>query len=282
MSKANYKKKKKKNNKKKVYKRVVKKSNIKSTSKTVNKKEVINKETENKDITQEVTPLKDIKKYNLTLIYFIIILYYEFLYQIFTFGIANLFSSKTLYYLVFDIIISIILNYLSKLFNYKVNKRVSISIVLILGIYYFASYLFKSVFNTYFSIHLLGVSDQAIAFMGTLIELVIKALPVLILYLIPFALVLKFKKNITFKRNKKIFIINFISLIISIVLFVFMINVNSEVKSLFYEIDNNAMNMEKLGVNVSTYLDIKRIFVKVEEKFIGCGISWEIVLFLYF
>jgi len=265
MSKTNYKnKKKKKGNKKKYNKNKVVRKVSTPIKENIDKSDIVEKEVNNNDINvNKIIKLKE-KNYNLTIFYFICFIYLELLYQVLTFSISNVFTIKTIYYSVFALISSIIFSFITKTFKKNIARKIAIGLVVFFSLYYFASYLFKSIFNTYFSIHLLGVSDQAIAFMGTTISLVLKNLPILILFLIPVIVVFKLRKKISYKVNKKK--LNIIVLLISLILFIFMININKEVNELFYHVDNNAMNMEKLGVNISTYLDIKRIFFKINEQ----------------
>ncbi|MBR1416727.1 MAG: sulfatase-like hydrolase/transferase [Bacilli bacterium] len=213
--------------------------------------------------------MKKKNKARLAMVFFLTILYMELVFQIFTVGLVNLFSAKTIYVSLFAIITSVTLSFICKIFkNDKVSRRIALGIILFLGIYYFGVLLFKELFNTYFSIHLIGVSDQAIAFVGDLVREVLKRIPLLLLFMLPYLFVLRYRKKISYILTKENVLSDVIYLVLSLVLFIFLVNVNSVSKNLFYEVDNNAANVEKLGINVATYLDVKRIFSPIEEAII--------------
>ncbi len=228
---------------------------------------------ENKDLKVEINNIKPTKeekekrKINLGLVYFISILFIELIYQITIFDFNSMFPTKIIYFGLFALIMSVILNIITRLFSDKFNKIVSFIIVFLLSGCYFGLFVFKRIFNTFFSFHLLGISDQAVAFMDTTISEVLKNFSFLLLFIIPFIVIILFNKKINYKKNNiKQFTLNLLFLAVSIVLFIISINSNNEIKELFYNIDSNAMNVEKMGINVSTYLDIKRIINPIEEK----------------
>ena len=207
------------------------------------------------------------EKINILFIYFISIIFYELTYQVLTFGISNLFSSRTLYYSLFALISSVLLTYITRIFKTSIiRRRVLLGIVLFLGIYYFASFMFKDMFNTFFSIRLMAIGDQAVAFASTVVIEVIKRLYALVLFILPYLFILRYKRNVSYSRKFKLYEI--ILLICYIIFLVIGLNVNKEIKELVYNIDNNASDVEKLGVNVSTYLDLKRIFIPVKEEIV--------------
>ena len=219
---------------------------------------------EEKQQVQEVT--KKVKKVNALIIIFICIMYMEVLFDIVTFGFSSLISTKLIYSSVFAIIMSLILGFVCKIGNKKANKVLSIIFIFILCIYYFGAYMFKSLFNTFFSFHLLGISDQAATFIGDAVMEIIKRLPLLLLFLVPFVFILIYKNKLSFRKSKRNIIAQAMLLIFVVGIFILGINFSSEKKKLFNEVDNNAMNIEKMGLNVATYLDVKRMMFPIEEK----------------
>ena len=207
-----------------------------------------------------------VKKINVLLVLFICIMYMEVLFNIVTFGVQSLLDIKMIYTVLFSIIVSLVIGFICKIGNKKINKVLTIISMFILGVYYFGAYMFKSLFNTFFSFHLLGISDQAATFIGDAVMEIIKRLPILLLFLLPFIFVIIFKNRLSFRKKKRNNIVQIIALIFTVGLFIVSINLNPESKQLFSEVDNNAMNIEKLGLNVATYLDVKRIFFPIAEK----------------
>ena len=207
-----------------------------------------------------------IKKINVLIVIFICIMYMEVLFNIVTFGIQSLLDIKVIYTILFSMIVTLVIGFICKIGSKKVNKVLTILSMLVLGIYYFGAYMFKSLFNTFFSFHLLGISDQAATFIGDAVMEIIKRLPILLLFLLPFIFVLIFKNRLSFRKKTRNNIVQIIALLFTVGLFIVSINLNPESKQLFSEVDNNAMNIEKLGLNVATYLDVKRIFFPIAEK----------------
>ena len=204
---------------------------------------------------------------NMIFIYFLSFIFYELVYQVLIFGVTNLFSSRTLYYSLFALFSSILLTYITRLFKTSIiRRRVMLGAILFFGVYYFASYMFKDMFNTFFSIRLMAIGDQAVAFASTVLVELLKRSYALIIFALPYLFSLRYKRNISYTKKYKLY--EFIMLICSILLFVLSININSNTKDLVYRIDNNASDVEKLGVNFSTYLDLKRIFIPIKEEII--------------
>ena len=233
-------------------------------------KKPVNEELKDKKKAEPVVEKKEVvkkvKRTNIIIILFICIMYMEILFNIITFGVSSLISLKMLYTVLFALIMSLFLGFICKIGNKTSNKVISIILTFILSIYYFGTYLFKSLFNTFFSFHLLGISDQAATFIGDAVMEVLKRLPILLLFLIPFVFIIIYKNKLSFRKNKRNIIVQAFAFILTIGLFIVSVNLNTERRILFNEVDNNAMNIEKLGLNVSTYLDIKRMFIPVEEK----------------
>ena len=217
--------------------------------------------------------MKDSKekgKIRMLLVYFLSFVFFELLYQILTFGIVNLFGIKTIYYILFAMISSIILSSITCIFKTTIlRRRVMLGNILVIGIFYFASFMFKNLFNTFFSIRLIAIGDQAMGFFGSMVVEILKRIYALVLFMLPYLFALRYKRNISYK--KKFRKTDLLVLGISILLFILFININSTAKELFYKVDNNASNVEKLGVNVATYLDLKRLVFPIKEDIISNG-----------
>ena len=202
------------------------------------------------------------KKRHLELVFILSIIYMELLFSAITLGVTNIMNIKMIYIILFIVIVSSVFSIISKIGNNKVNIIVMLVILFLLGFYFFASYLFKDLFNTYFSIHLAGVSDQAFQFLGATIAEIFKRFYMLLLFLLPFFLCLRYKKNISYEKSA----IEYISLALGLILFNVCIRCNQEINELYFNVDNNAMNIEKMGVTIATYLDFKRVLFPVKEN----------------
>ena len=207
------------------------------------------------------------KKLSLFIIFLLSFIYLELVFKIMNFGIANLFSLSFIYYSLFSIIISLILYLICKSFSEKTNRRISLTIMFIICLVFTVEYVFRNIFNTFFSFSLLKIIDQALTFGGTAISETLKMLPCVILLFVPFIIMLIIRKKIGFeKHKKKKKVISYVvTLTLSILLFVLLANTGSN-KALFYDVENNSLNFEKLGVGPSIYLDVKRLLFGFNEK----------------
>lgn len=234
-------------------KRSSKSSKIKSNmSKTVEKSNFI--------LTKfKMTPI------NLIFITFLNLVSLEFLFKWLVFGFSSIFKINNLFLLIFLFPISGIIVFISHITkSSKKNKIIYFLILGLLTIWYAIALIFKKVFNTYFCLSLFGLSDQAIAFSQTaIIEILKNIIPLLILFL-PFILSFLYSKYFDFSKpsNKKS-IINLLTILLSIiVLNIITYQTKDKENSLyskFHGLNNNALNVETIGVLPAFYLDFKDI-----------------------
>ena len=232
-------------------KRSSKSSKIKSNmSKTVEKSNFI--------LTKfKMTPI------NLIFIMFLNLVSLEFLFKWLVFGFSSIFKINNLFLLIFLFPISGIIVFISNITkSSKKNKIIYFLILGLLTIWYAIALIFKKVFNTYFCLSLFGLSDQAIAFSQTaIIEILKNIIPLLILFL-PFILSFLYSKYFDFSKpsNKKS-LINLLTILLSIiVLNIITYQTKDKENSLyskFHGLNNNALNVETIGVLPAFYLDFK-------------------------
>lgn len=232
-------------------KRSSKSSKIKSNmSKTVEKSNFI--------LTKfKMTPI------NLIFIMFLNLVSLEFLFKWLVFGFSSIFKINNLFLLIFLFPISGIIVFISNITkSSKKNKIIYFLILGLLTIWYAIALIFKKVFNTYFCLSLFGLSDQAIAFSQTaIIEILKNIIPLLILFL-PFILSFLSSKYFDFSKpsNKKS-LINLLTILLSIiVLNIITYQTKDKENSLyskFHGLNNNALNVETIGVLPAFYLDFK-------------------------
>lgn len=232
-------------------KRSSKSSKIKSNmSKTVEKSNFI--------LTKfKMTPI------NLIFIMFLNLVSLEFLFKWLVFGFSSIFKINNLFLLIFLFPISGIIVFISNITkSSKKNKIIYFLILGLLTIWYAIALIFKKVFNTYFCLSLFGLSDQAIAFSQTaIIEILKNIIPLLILFL-PFILSFLYSKYFDFsKSNNKKSLINLLTILLSIiVLNIITYQTKDKENSLyskFHGLNNNALNVETIGVLPAFYLDFK-------------------------
>lgn len=213
------------------------------------------------------------KKINLYLINYLILIYFEILYKIFIFGFSNIFTINTLIMIIFLLPISICFTSLFKLFKrQKLNFILMLILVILTTILFSTSFVFKKIYDTFFCISVLSLSDQALAFTDTAILEISKRVLQLIFFIIPIILLIIFRKKLDFEKISKkefsylILVIVVIPVII-LMLFLSRNNYNSYYY-LFYKVNNNALNIENVGIITSTYLDLKRSIFGFKESLI--------------
>lgn len=202
---------------------------------------------------------------NLIFITFLNLVSLEFLFKWLVFGFSSIFKINNLFLLIFLFPISGIIAFSSHITkSSKKNKIIYFLILGLLTIWYAIALIFKKVFNTYFCLSLFGLSDQAIAFSQTaIIEILKNIIPLLILFL-PFILSFLYSKYFDFSKpsNKKS-IINLLTILLSIiVLNIITYQTKDKENSLyskFHGLNNNALNVETIGVLPAFYLDFKDI-----------------------
>ena len=212
---------------------------------------------------------KEYKIINLFLVIYFTLLYMELMFKILVFGISSIFSMSIFKIIIFLIPLSVLLTIMCKLFRKrKVNFIIYLVIFFIIGAWFSGSFVFKKVFNTFFSISIFKLSDQALAFKGTVVLEIIENIYGILLMFIPYILVIIFNKKINFHHVNKRNLIEYLILsVIYIPLFYLGIYSSDEANKLWYKIDNHALNVEKLGVSAATYLNIKREIFGFEEDF---------------
>lgn len=200
---------------------------------------------------------------NLIFIMFLNLVSLEFLFKWLVFGFSSIFKINNLFLLIFLFPISGIIVFISNITkSSKKNKIIYFLILGLLTIWYAIALIFKKVFNTYFCLSLFGLSDQAIAFSQTaIIEILKNIIPLLILFL-PFILSFLYSKYFDFSKpsNKKS-LINLLTILLSIIV----LNIvtyqtkdkENSLYSKFHGLNNNALNVETIGVLPAFYLDFK-------------------------
>lgn len=202
---------------------------------------------------------------NLIFITFLNLVSLEFLFKWLVFGFSSIFKINNLFLLIFLFPVSGIIVFISHITkSSKKNKIIYFLILGLLTIWYAIALIFKKVFNTYFCLSLFGLSDQAIAFSQTaIIEILKNIIPLLILFL-PFILSFLYSKYLDFsKPNNKKSIINLLTILLSIIV----LNIvtyqtkdkENSLYSKFHGLNNNALNVETIGVLPAFYLDFKDI-----------------------
>ena len=197
------------------------------------------------------------------------LLYLDLVFNLFAYDVYL--RSSIINIFLFAVINAGLISFVTSVFNAKVNKVITFIIYIILWFWYSLHYVFYKVFITPFSIALFRQADQTLKFGKNIILSILQNIHIIILFLLPFILLIIFRKKIKYNKFdlKNIFI--YLGLImISIGLFIGNIYLQNKetgsIYNLYYETNNVSLNIERLGVMSATYLDIKRTIFGFNEK----------------
>ncbi len=200
---------------------------------------------------------------------FIFLLYLEFLYGLFTY--SSYLRISIINIVLFTFINSIIVTILTSIFNSKVNKIMSIIIYSILPVWYSIYYIFNKVFKTTFSVSLFKISDQALKFgWNTLLSILQNSYFIILLFIPLILTIILSKKEIKNYYKKRNIIIMIVLLVISIALYGVNIFIqgrdDNSLYRLYFKVNNNALNIERMGVINASILDIERNIFGFKEE----------------
>ena len=134
---------------------------------------------------------------------------------------------------------------------------------------------FKSSIKTFFTISLFKISDQAVGFIGEFFYIILKNLYGIIIFFLPFILLIVFRKKIDYEVEKegRLYLISYL-VIAPLVYFGYTYylkyrdNSTISLYDLYYNTDNIPLSIQRLGLLPSTGLDVYRSVFGFEEKII--------------
>ena len=199
------------------------------------------------------------------------VIYMDIIYNLFTYDMYL--RSSIINILLFNLIGASIIYLLTSSFSEKVNKIIAYIIYAFLMVWYSTYFIFYKIFITPFSITLFGQSDQVLKFGGSLIISILTNIYMVILFALPLVLLIVFRKKIEMGSfSLKKLLISLGVFIITVLIYIANIHIQGKgigkPYNLFYETKNISLNIERLGVIPSTYLDIKRSIFGFNEKIV--------------
>lgn len=222
--------------------------------------------------------MKKIIKINL--LNYIVLIFFEAMFALISFDIYS--KSEVLSILIYSLFSSFIMTILMTVGSEKRNKIFSYIIYFVLCFWFALEAIFKSFLQTFFSLDCFKLSDQAMGFAGETIKVIVGNIHYLILFFLPFILLIIFRKKIdlNIKENKK-YLYSYIILIpLSFLSYRLYINSTKDNKDislydLYYNTNNIPLSIQKMGVLSSTGLDIYRNIFGFEDKVIEVNYEEE-------
>ena len=196
------------------------------------------------------------KKIDLFLFYYGCLFLLEFGYMLLTFD--TILRSSLINIILFLIPVAGVLTLITSLFNDRVNK-----ILGILGLWYNIYYVFEAIFDTFFSFAVFKLSDQGLKFASNAVVSILEHFYGVVILFVPMILVIIFKNKFNYKKIN----IKEVGLLLSVIVVgisLFSVNVYMQkddkyaAYDLYFNINDNSLNIEKLGVISASFLDIHR------------------------
>lgn len=222
--------------------------------------------------------MKKIIKINL--LNYIVLIFFEAMFALISFDIYS--KGEVLSILIYSLFSSFIMTILMTIGSEKTNKIFSYIIYFVLCFWFALETIFKAFLQTFFSLDCFKLSDQAMGFADETIKVIVGNIHYLILFFLPFILLIIFRKKIdlNIKGNKK-YLYSYIILIpLSFLSYRLYINSTKDNKDislydLYYNTNNIPLSIQKMGVLSSTGLDIYRNIFGFEDKVIEVNYEEE-------
>ena len=203
-----------------------------------------------------------------SIIYMIILLYLE----VFTKLIMahQVFNLGSVYMVLFSIPIVILLSLVTKVFEPKINKTISIILVLVISLLFEIQYVYFTLFSVPFSFSSIGMADQALDFITIIKDTLLKYWYNIIAIMAPFIVFCIFKNIVDFSKvTKQKGIHTLVSfIIVYLASFTILIPDQQGSKKLYYNIDNPIAIIDRFGLLTYTKIDIKRQLFGYESTLI--------------
>lgn len=213
------------------------------------------------------------KKYNLFIFNLIYIVSLELIFKLFAF--KNIFTLSTITMILFSIIISLILNIIETISKNKlINKIISIILAFIIWLLITAQFVYYQYYDTIFSIYSLFHGAQVFGFLDSIISVILVNIIPIILLLIPFLVFIICIKKWDFERkDKKIYLIQTLIIIILYGITILCINTFDKnkaysQKSLYYKVHIPKLSVRDFGVLTEMRLDLQRTIFGFKEQII--------------
>ena len=210
-----------------------------------------------------------LKKFNVILFTFIILMFLEISFRILT--NVTIFNISFLYVTLYNIFVSLLISFLVTWGNNKFNKVIYYITIFIICFIYALQLCIYKMFGFYFDLSLLSATDQVASFAGDGLKLILENIVGVIVLFLPFIILLIFIKRISIHKNEvKINIIKLISLVVVYLVFIGTLYINGDginsAKELYFNVSNNELNIRKFGVLNAFRIDVKRSIFGFDVK----------------
>lgn len=206
------------------------------------------------------------KQIHPSIFYTIIILYLEILLKLVM--TKQVFNLGTLYLIIFTIPIIVLLTAITKSFKPKVNRIISIILMLIISILFGVQFVYFTLFSVPFSFSSIGMADQALDFITIIKDTLLKYWYYILAILAPFIIFCILNKKINYEKNtnKRTFANIAIFSILYLATFTVLIPNQQSSKQLYFNVDNPIAIIDRFGMLTYTKIDVKRQLFGYESE----------------
>lgn len=175
--------------------------------------------------------------------------------------------------LIYVLFLSLIITLITSMFSSKINRLINCIIYMFICLIFAFQFVMKNSMGTFMSLDMFSLTDQAVDFLGEAFNIIFSNLYSIIISFLPVCFLIIFRKRINFYFDKKdkLYLFSYI-VIIPIVALGYGLYINSSKNdlisfySLYNDIDNNSLNVQKLGVIPAFELDLYRTIFGFEDK----------------
>ncbi len=202
------------------------------------------------------------------LLFFVFLLFQEFFFK---FVVFNEFELESIINIVLlSSILAALLSIITSVFNKKSNNVITPIILFLIGFLFNVQIVFYNTFKTFFSLTILGLGDQLESFMKETFQAIIDNCIYILVFFLPFIIYLIFRKKINLSKNKRGSVFAYLVIIfmsLSIFTFHMMLTKGNEnsTYSLYFKVNSPSLNINKLGVLNSYFVDLNRLVFGFEE-----------------
>ena len=214
--------------------------------------------------------MKKILKNNLINILFLI--YDELLFALMF--LNNLKKETLISSFIYILFVSFIITLFTSLFNEKANRIINYIIYFLISTWFAGQFVIKNFMDTFFSFSMFTIAEQVTSFMKEVFLVIFQNLYGIILFFIPFLVLILFNKKIDFntKKIRNNLLIYLVLIPLSLGCYLMYLNTKKNetlgVYDLYYNVNNPNLAIQKLGVLSSGTLDVYRSIFGFNDKIV--------------
>lgn len=212
----------------------------------------------------------DYMKSKLLIFNLISTIFMELFFKFFVF--KNIFEISTIYIIIMDLILAILLTFIETIFPKTINKILAIIFTTFITLLIVAQFIYFKYYDAIFSIYSLFHGAQVFGFMESIIGVIIQNLVPVIILFIPLILFFIFFKSFDFERKSYIYYILLIIISVELyIIFILLLNISDKSKTyssynLYYNTHVPKLTVKDFGIYTEMRLDLKRTLFGFDEK----------------